>query len=133
MKLIIDIPEEMYEQIKDGYVPLGISKYLKNGIPLDDVLDKTKGYVEHIRNTGMGKKKSLNFIEKYIEGLKAESEEDKEVWCTECPYFKYVADDMDDSWYGARCNKDCHEANPSMYAIQSLHEDCPLRNEVEHE
>ena len=37
MKLIIDIPKEMYEWIKDGYVPLGISKYLKNGIPLDDV------------------------------------------------------------------------------------------------
>lgn len=37
MKLIIDIPEEMHEQIKDGYVPLGISKYLKNGTPLDNV------------------------------------------------------------------------------------------------
>ncbi len=36
-----------------------------------DVLDKIKGYVDHIRNTGMGKKKSLEFIEKYIEGLKA--------------------------------------------------------------
>lgn len=40
-----------------------------------DVLDKIKGYVEHIRNTGMGKKKSLEFIDKFIEGLKAESEE----------------------------------------------------------
>lgn len=39
-----------------------------------DVLDKIKGYVDHIRNTGMGKKKSLEFIEKFIEGLKAESE-----------------------------------------------------------
>lgn len=34
MKLVIDIPKEMYERIKDGYVPLGISKYLKNGTPL---------------------------------------------------------------------------------------------------
>lgn len=42
-----------------------------------DVLDKIKDYVDHIRNTGMGKKKSLEFIEKFIEGLKAESE-DKE-------------------------------------------------------
>ena len=39
MKLIIDIPEEMYEQIKDGYVPLGISKYLKNGIPYETVTE----------------------------------------------------------------------------------------------
>ena len=42
--------------------------------PKTDVLDKIKGYVDHIRNTGMGKKKSLEFIEKFIEGLKAESE-----------------------------------------------------------
>ena len=39
-----------------------------------DVLDKIKGYVDHIRNTGMGKQKSLEFIGKFIEGLKAESE-----------------------------------------------------------
>ena len=42
MKLIIDIPEEMHKQIKDGYVPLGISKYLKNGTPLDDVKAEIK-------------------------------------------------------------------------------------------
>ena len=41
-----------------------------------DVLNKIKGYVDHIRNTGMGKKKSLEFIEKFIEGLKAESGEE---------------------------------------------------------
>ena len=34
IELVIKIPEEMHEQIKDGYVPLGISKYLKNGTPL---------------------------------------------------------------------------------------------------
>lgn len=39
-----------------------------------DVLNKIKGYVDHIRNTGMGKKKSLEFIEKFIEGLNVESE-----------------------------------------------------------
>lgn len=37
-------------------------------------LDKIKGYINYIRNTGMGKNKSLEFIEKFIEGLKAESE-----------------------------------------------------------
>ena len=54
----------------------------------------------------------------------------EELWCTECPYFRYVADDMDDSWYGTKCDKDGHEANPSMYAVQSLHDDCPLRSEI---
>lgn len=39
----------------------------------ESVLDKIKGYIDHIRNTAMGKKKSLDFIEKYIEGLKTES------------------------------------------------------------
>ena len=39
-----------------------------------DVLEKIKGYIDHIRNTGMGKRKSLEFIEKFIEGIKAESE-----------------------------------------------------------
>lgn len=40
-----------------------------------DTLDKIKSYVDHIRNTGMGKKKSLEFIEKFVEGLKVESED----------------------------------------------------------
>lgn len=34
MQIVIDIPKEMWEQVKDGYVPLGISKYLKSGTPL---------------------------------------------------------------------------------------------------
>ena len=34
IELVIKIPEEMHKQIMDGYVPLGISKYLKNGILL---------------------------------------------------------------------------------------------------
>lgn len=49
-----------------------VDKFVKDSI--NEVLDEIKGYVEHIRNTGMGKKKSLEFIEKYIDGLKAEIE-----------------------------------------------------------
>lgn len=37
-----------------------------------DELDKIKGYIDRIRNTGMGKEKSLEFIEKFVDGLKAE-------------------------------------------------------------
>ena len=36
IELVIKISEEMWERIKDGYVPLGISKYLKNGTPIPD-------------------------------------------------------------------------------------------------
>lgn len=56
-----------------------------------------------------------------------EQPEDEEIWCTECPYFKYTEDVLDHDWFGALCTKDGHEANPSMYAIQSLHDDCPLK------
>ena len=34
MEIVIDMPEEMWERVKDGYVPLGISKYLRNGVSL---------------------------------------------------------------------------------------------------
>ena len=39
----------------------------------ESILDEIKGYIDHIRNAGMGKKKSLEFIEKFVEGLKNES------------------------------------------------------------
>lgn len=36
IELIIKMPEEMWEQVKEGYIPLplDISKYLKNSTPL---------------------------------------------------------------------------------------------------
>lgn len=44
MQIVIDIPDDMWEKIQEGYVPLGISKYLKNGIVLPeqhgDLIDK---------------------------------------------------------------------------------------------
>lgn len=49
MKIVIDIPEDMWVKIQDGYVPLGISKYLKNGTPLIDGADAVgyrRGYKE---------------------------------------------------------------------------------------
>lgn len=57
-----------------------------------------------------------------------EGEEKEEIYCTECPYFKDVADDAN-NWFGALCKKDGHKSAPSMYAIQSLHNDCPLKKE----
>lgn len=52
-----------------------VNRYTTEGVTTnDDIFTKIKGYVDHIRNTGMGKEKSLEFIEKFIEGLKEESE-----------------------------------------------------------
>ena len=34
MKIVINIPEDMWGRVKEGYVPLGISKYLRSGTPL---------------------------------------------------------------------------------------------------
>lgn len=69
-------------------------------------------------------------LETAISALSAENEEESEDqpvewYCTDCPYFQFTGEPTDD-WYGARCNKDNHEASPSMYAIQSLNNDCPL-------
>ena len=85
MQIVIDIHEEEYNDVKYFGTIVDedrdyIAECILNGTPLpkeyngkNDVLDKIIGYVDHIRNTGMGKKKSLEFIEKFIEGLKAES------------------------------------------------------------
>ena len=56
--------------------------------PQEDVLDKIKGYVDHIRNTGMGKKKSLEFIEKFIEGLKKDRK--REINMTKMRIYFYI-------------------------------------------
>lgn len=35
-------------------------------------LNKIKRYIKYIKNSGMGKRKSLEYIEKYIDGIKSE-------------------------------------------------------------
>lgn len=78
MKLIIDIPKELYERIKNGYVPLGISTYLKNSTPLDDVKVKIETdlswsmFDEYGNETGLHKD-----LMKILDNIgKAESEEE---------------------------------------------------------
>ena len=34
MQVVVNIPDDMWERVKDGYVPLGISTHLQNGTPL---------------------------------------------------------------------------------------------------
>ena len=61
-----------------------------------------------------------------VSEISTDSEKDDKVYCTECPYFKYTKKEDSDRWYGTKCEKDNHEAQPSMYAIKSLHDRCPL-------
>ena len=35
-------------------------------------LDKIKSYTDHLRNCGMGKSKSLDFVDKFVDGLLSE-------------------------------------------------------------
>ena len=52
------------------------------------------------------------------------------LYCTECPYFLEVVYEGE-QWYGAGCKKDGHSTMPSMYAIKSLNDSCPLMTEKE--
>jgi len=36
MQIVIDISKKMWAKIQDGYVPLGINKYIKNGTVLPE-------------------------------------------------------------------------------------------------
>jgi len=43
MQVVVNMPDEMWARVKAGYVPLGISKYLREGIPLEghsDLIDR---------------------------------------------------------------------------------------------
>ncbi len=51
-------------------------------------------------------------------------------YCTNCPYFTDIIYEGE-QWYGARCKKDGHSTKPSMYAIKSLNNDCPLTKDKE--
>ena len=85
MELVIKIPNEMWERVKDGYVPLGISKYLMNGTPLpkghgelidrklvlsDDGLCEFHMYDDYV--------KMRNYLKSIPTIIEAESEDDEE-------------------------------------------------------
>lgn len=68
LELVADYDLSMGQVVKGIHALPPVTPHLNN------VLDKIKGYVDHIGNTGMGKKKSLEFIDKFIEELQSESE-----------------------------------------------------------
>ena len=61
VKLIIEMPIVMYDQVKGGYLPLGISKYLKNGIPLDDLRSEIDQIARSNEIGGRGNGKSIRY------------------------------------------------------------------------
>lgn len=42
MKIVIDLDDDTWVKVLDGYVPLGIGKQLKAGIPIDKFLEDIK-------------------------------------------------------------------------------------------
>ena len=101
MRLIIDIPEEMWELVKEGYFPLGISKCLKNGIPLPKGHGKLKDVSKiynHIDALNHGKDKGkftgvlavINMAETIIEADKTESDEGRYETVREAPYDEHI-------------------------------------------
>ena len=57
-------------------------------------------------------------------------DEKKELYCTECEHFDFTGD-PEDNWYGTKCALDGHEHPGSMYAIEALHNGCPLKKREE--
>lgn len=72
IELVIKIPEELWEKVKDGYVPLGISKYLKNGTPLEQIRDEIEREADYQdanvnADVAKGMYMALEMIDKYRE------------------------------------------------------------------
>ena len=62
MHIVIEIPEDMWVKIQEGYVPLGISKYLKKGIVLPEqarIIDMDKLAIAPIDITDLPHDKCL--------------------------------------------------------------------------
>lgn len=45
MKIVIDLDDDTWVKVLDGYVPLGIGKQLKAGIPIDKFLEDIKAEI----------------------------------------------------------------------------------------
>lgn len=80
MKLIVDIPEDVYKRMMNGDLPIYMAyKYVKNGTPLDDIKAEIENYKSHILDNGADDKSYgemsatdliLNIIDEYIGGEK---------------------------------------------------------------
>ena len=72
MKLIVDIPEETYKTISEWKEPnpkyaaeYMLYGFVKNGIPLDDVLNKIIEEIEHLHDWAFSRDEILRIIDKY--------------------------------------------------------------------
>lgn len=86
MKLIIDIDKETYKKVTLNNPSFGddfpLYYAIKNGTPIPDnatygdVLDKMLVYVKHMKYSGLRRNLCLELIEKFIDELKAEQEQE---------------------------------------------------------
>lgn len=65
MKLIIDVPKEVYELIinDNSTKMIGFAKAVKNGIPLEQIRDKISAILTNSYDEGV-KEKALQIIDK---------------------------------------------------------------------
>ena len=82
MKLIIDIPEEIYIEKKEDYIGDTLDKAIANGTPLEEELKKIQNEIQRIAdiewNQQVGASNGLEFaieiIDNYIPEPKGEQE-----------------------------------------------------------
>ncbi len=77
MKLVIDIPEEIYIEKKEDYIGDTLDRAIANGIPLEEEFEKLKTKIKQTSNTALVCEFSCadvcKLIDKYIEDLKGEN------------------------------------------------------------
>lgn len=128
--LTIDFEFNRFEMILRGFLDLSLNTY--------EVYKFNRAYsyelIESLSDEIDIETLVDRFKEEVFEQYKLSKKDNSDVgrYCTECPYFKDIVY-KGLQWYGARCDKDGHTSSPSMYAIQSLHDDCPYKTEREDE
>lgn len=122
------------EELRGALRAHGFSS-LNEFLDMRDAVNKTSSEIkykllrEEHENEELAKATEKEWGIQPMEFEQGEDAEKEEIYCTECSCFEDVVDDARE-WFGALCKKDGHEAPPSMYAIQSLHNNCPLKKEV---
>lgn len=89
MQIVVDIPEEMWERVKEGYVPLGISKHLRKGVPLpkghDRLIDAGE-YENSIRKHYFDNSTVIRCTEIALDNAPTIIEADKTRDCNNCAH-----------------------------------------------
>lgn len=102
MKIVVDIPDEVYDRLKtlnSHGIATGATMYIQNGTPLNEVLDKIRAEIDNRKSTV---DKAISEDELKIEGLKEAYTDcleiinkhiDGEKSCIDCKFWLLDKDD----------------------------------------